>query len=723
MKKTRTVKIYKLFILVIVFLFLAIIAKLCYIVLSPTVDGIDLTAFASSRNTVTQKIVAERGGIYDSLGNPLAVNVNSYTVIAYLEESRTTDITNPQHVIDKQLTAEKLSPIINMSVEDILYLLELDYYQVELGPGGRGISELVKESIEALNLPGIDFIKSVKRYYPNRDFMSYTLGYAKTLEDGTIKGEMGLELEFDKELTGVDGSRTYEGDIYGYKMANAKEEVVEAQNGQDIYLTVDTNIQMFTEQALSKVETASYLEWATISVVDAKTGAILGVASNPSFDPNLKNVVSYYDPFVSYTYEPGSTMKTFSFMSAIDNGLYKGDETYMSGHIYVGEDQTRIDDWNKWGWGEITFDQGYFASSNVAATMLAQRQGGQMLKDFYTRLGYGKETGISLPNEEVGSLPFKYEIEVANASFGQGMTATPVQMIQAFTSIANDGVILKPYIVDKIVDSKTGEVLLQNSRTEVRQVASKETIAKMRELMYGAVNSEERMVAASAYKTDIVTTIGKTGTAQIASPTGGYLTGYTDYVRSFAGLFPYEDPQILVYIAVSKISDQTLISSAIKGLIEDVATYKGIVKTSSSTSLEYSKMASYINKDVTETINDLQKHNVNVIVIGNGNKVIRQYPNQNSILNANDKVFLLTNASDIKYTNIENWSRKDLEVYSKLLNMTFTFNGYGYAFGTNLTDRNVVKGETIEVNLKQKYLEEVKEEIKEQTDNSTNNLT
>lgn len=720
MKKARTVKIYKLFILVIVFLFLAIIAKLCYVVLSPTVDGIDLTAFASNRNTVTQKIVAERGGIYDSLGNPLAVNVNSYTVIAYLDESRTTDMSSPEHVVDKEMTAQKLSPIINMSVEDILYLLNLDYYQVELGPGGRGITELVKESIEALKLPGIDFIKSVKRYYPNRDFMSYTLGYAKTLEDGTIKGEMGLELEFDKELTGVDGKRTYEGDIYGYKMANAKEEVVEAENGKDIYLTIDTNIQMFTEQALSKVETASYLEWATISVVDAKTGAILGVASNPSFDPNLKNVVSYYDPFVSYTYEPGSTMKTFSFMSSIENGLYNGDETYMSGHIYVGEDQTRIDDWNKWGWGEITFDQGYFASSNVAATLLSQRQGGQMLKDFYTRLGYGKETGISLPNEEVGSLPFKYDIEVANASFGQGMTATPVQMVQAFTSIANDGVILKPYVVEKIVDSKTGEIILENKRTEVRQVASKETIAKMKELMYGAVNSEERMVAASAYKTSTVTTIGKTGTAQIASPDGGYLTGYTDYVRSFAGLFPYEDPQILVYIAVSKISNQTLISDAIKGLIEDVATYKGITGNKNSSSLEYSKMPSYINKNTADVVEDLKKHNVDTIIIGSGTKIIKQYPNKNSILNSNDKVFLVTNVSDYKYTNIENWSRSDLEVYSRLLNMTFIYNGYGYATNTNITNRDVVKGETIEVTLKQKYLNEEKEQTEE---NSTNTDT
>ena len=277
MKKTRTVRISKYFLMVVVFLFGLIIFKLSYVVLSPKVDGVDLKAFASNRNTVKEKIVASRGTIYDSLGDVLAVNVNSYTVIAYLEEDRTTDKNNPQHVVDKESTAKALSPIINMTEERILELLNTEnVYQVELGPGGRGITELVKENIEKLNLPGIDFIKSVKRYYPNRNFLSYTLGYAKTMDDGTIVGEMGLEKEFNKDLTGVDGSRTYESDIYGYKIANTNEEIVEAVNGKNIYLTIDTNIQMFTEQAIKTLEGASSLEWATISVVDAKTGAILG---------------------------------------------------------------------------------------------------------------------------------------------------------------------------------------------------------------------------------------------------------------------------------------------------------------------------------------------------------------------------------------------------------------------------------------------------------------
>ncbi len=703
MKKARTVKINRIFILVVVFLFAAIIVKLSFVALSPKVDGINLTEFASNRNTVKETIVAERGAIYDALGNVLAINVNSYTVYAVLSDKWTTDPENPQHVVDKERTAKELSPLINMSEKAILDLLNTeDVYQVELGPGGRGITELLKETIEKLELPGIGFTKSTRRYYPNGDFLSYTLGYAKTNEDGSVSGEMGLELAFDKELTGKNGSREYQSDIYGYKIANTKENVTKAKNGKDIYLTIDTNIQMFAEQAITKMESASYLEWATISVVNAKTGEILGVASNPSFDPNIKEIKSYYDPFVSYTYEPGSTMKTFSFMAAIENNLYNGNEYYNSGYINIGEYTIR--DWNVWGWGRITFDQGFYGSSNVAASLLSQRLGKNKLKDFYTKLGYGKKVGIGLPNEQAGLLDFNYEIEVANASFGQGMTVTPVQMVQALTAIANDGVILKPYIIKKVVDPETGEVVLENKRTEVRKVASTDTINKIHKMLYGVVNSNEVMASGTAYKTSIVTTMGKTGTAQIASPNGGYLTGWTDYVRSFEGLFPYEDPQIIVYVAASKISDQNKISDAVKTLIEDVSTYLGIVDGKVKESYETIKVSSYINKNIKDVQEELKGKNISIVQIGNGDKIIKQYPEKNKNLNINDKLFLLTNDTNLTYTNLNNYSRSDLVEYGKLLGVNFTFNGYGYAKNLNLQNRKVVKGETIEVTLEPKYV-------------------
>lgn len=696
MKKARTVKISKLFVIVVVFLFALIIGKLCYLVLSPKVDGIDLTAFAQNRNEVKETIIAERGTIYDSLGNKLAVNVNSYNIIAILSETR------EDRVLDKEGTAQALSPLINMSEERILALLNQDLYQTELGPGGNGISELLKEQIEGLNLQGIEFVKSVKRYYPNNNLLSYTLGYAKKEEDGSIVGEMGLELSYNEELTGVDGMRTYEGDVNGYKMANTNETVEPAKNGKDIYLTIDTNIQMFTEQAINKLEEASSIEWATISIVNAKTGEILGVASTPNFDPNIKEISSYYDPFISNAYEPGSVMKIFSFMATMENGLYNGEEIYDSSGIKI-EDVT-IKDWNTYGWGNITFNQGFYGSSNVAASILSQRLGGPALKDFYTKLGFGKATKIGLPNEQTGTLNFKYPVEVANASFGQGMSITAVQMVQALTSLANEGTVIKPYIVSKIVDSETGEIVLENKRTEVGRVASEETINTMKDMMLKVLDSSERTASGVRYHTDVVEMIGKTGTAQIASPNGGYLKGSINYVRSFAGLFPYEDPEIIFYIAVSKISDSKLMTIASKELIENVSTYLGIVDSSYKGADTTHKVEYYVNKNVSDVTESLKDSKIKEVIIGNGDKIISQYPKNGTILGANDKLFLVTNGTEIKYANIENWSRSDLVKYSELLGVNFTFNNYGYATNTNLTGKLVNKGETIEINLNPKYI-------------------
>ena len=278
--------------IVVIILFGLIIAKLFYVAVSPTVDGVDLKAFALTRTTAVKKVSASRGTIYDNMGEVLAQDVRSYTVIAYLDSSRTTDPDKPYHVVDKQRTADLLSPIINMSSEDILKLLNRNAYQVELGPGGRGITELVKQEIEALELPGIDFIKSSKRDYPYGDFASYIIGYAKKNDDGDIVGELGIEGKYDSKLKGTDGKIIYQKDAYGYKIAGTPEYEEKAESGVDIYLTLDSNIQMYLENAMAKIEKDG-AEWASITIADAKTGAIVGSSSIPSFNPNILNITNY----------------------------------------------------------------------------------------------------------------------------------------------------------------------------------------------------------------------------------------------------------------------------------------------------------------------------------------------------------------------------------------------------------------------------------------------
>lgn len=711
MNKYRTVRINLAFVIIVFLLFALILFKLFYVCLNKNVDGINLTEFANGRNTKKETIVAGRGTIYDSTGEILAQDVNSYTVIAYLSESRTTDPSRPYHVVDKEYTAAKLAPLINMTKERILNLLNYDAYQVELGPGGRGISELLKEQIEDLELPGIDFIKSVKRYYPNTDFLSYTIGYAKTNEKtNNITGEMGIELEYNDILTGKNGYKEYQQDMYGYKIANTPENVEKSVNGSDVYLTVDTNIQMFAEQAVTTIESVG-VEWATVSVVDAKTGAILAVASSPGFDPNTKEITSYYDPFVSYVYEPGSVMKIFSFLATMENGLYDGKATYPSGTIKV--DDATIKDWNDHGWGTITFNQGFMASSNTAATRLAQKLGRQKLYEFYNKLGFGTPTGITLPNEQNGVINFKYNTEIASASFGQGISVTAIQMIRALTAIANDGTTLEPYIVSKIVDKNTEKITYEGKRTVANKVATKKNVDAIKDLMRGVIDGRETMSTGKSYNVKGLDVIGKTGTAQIASPTGGYLKGTTNYIRSFAGLFPGDDPEVIVYAAVSKIKNSTTLPKAIKTLMEDTGSYLGIHDTSEESEINQITLGSYKNKLAVDVEKTLEDNKINTIIIGDGTRIIDQYPKSGSIVSQNDKVFLLTNGTNFVMPNMIGWSRSDVNIFAGLTNIRFNYTNYGYVISTSKNkNEKITFSDSIDVVLEPKYktLEEAIEE-------------
>ena len=718
MKKTRIIKISKIFIIIVVFIFVCIIFKLTWIGLGNVkVSGKTLTEFATTRDTRKKVITAKRGTIYSKSGEILAKDVNSYTVIAYLDSSRTKDPNRPYHVVDKEKTAEALSPLINMKKERILALLNTKIetcnsdksvctkkspYQVELGPGGRGITELVKDEIEDLELPGIDFIASSKRYYPNGDFLSYAIGYAKKPEgNNTFKGEMGIEQYYNDELTGEDGYIEYQSDLYGYQITSTPAVEKDSISGNDIYLTIDNNVQMFTEQAMSIMEKGAP-EWATLVVANAKTGEILGVASSPGFNNNELNIKSYYDPFVSYAYEPGSTLKIFSFMAAMDNGIYDGKSKYKSGTIQV--DDAKIKDHNNVGWGTITYDEGFMASSNVAATKLALTLGRAKLMDYYNELGFGTKTGMTLPNESNGIVNFRYDTEIASASFGQGVTINASQMIQALTTIANDGMMLKPYIVSKIVNSETGEIILENNRTEVRQVSSKETVEKIKKLMSGVVNGGCRMATGTGYKVKGYDLIGKTGTAQIASSKGGYLIGAKNYVRSFAGMFPEKDPQVIIYAVGGKTSSSKYIKQAVKSLVKDVGTYLNINVKENNTEIKSYKIDSYINKDTSSVVKTLTENNMKVIALGEGKKIINQYPASDTVLNAGNKIILITNDSKIKMPDISGWSRNDVQILASLIGIEVNFNGYGYVKSYSIKKDTIIeKGTSLDVTLETKY--------------------
>lgn len=704
------------FIIFLVFI-LVLFLQYCHLSLFPNIYGINMEEFSLNRNTYETILDSKRGTIYDSEGNILATDISSYTVIAYLDESRTGSSKTLYHVADVEKTAEALSPILNMTVEKLSELMSIDAYQVELGPGGRGITELTKKQIEDLELPGISFIESYKRYYPNGDFASYIVGYAKRkdvevevngekTEKSIIAGELGIEMEYEDILKGINGSLSYQRDKFGYKIPDTPEENNPAVDGSDIYLTLDANIQRIVESYVNVAEEKYEPEWMVMNIMDAKTGDILASSSTPSFDPNILNITNYENPLTSFVYEPGSVMKTFTYMCAMEKGTYQGDAIYPSGSIVIGDDT--VYDWNKVGWGNISYDLGYQLSSNVGISYLVQDYiNKDDLKSCLNKYGFGAETGINLPRELTGTVSFNYPIEVASAGFGQGISITPVQMLRALTMISNEGKMLKPNIISKIVDSN-GEITYERKIEESEQVISQETVKKIRELMYNTVNDTENATG-RGYKVDGLDVIGKTGTAQIYdSSTGSYtMSGGGNKIFSFTGMFPKDDPQIIIFTSIKKPNNGTSASliNTTQPVLESIGKYLGLLHTNANDDVINKYVVdSFISKDTEEVSNMLEEKGLETIILGDGNKIIDQYPKKGYTLLNDDKIFLLTN-NNILMPDLIDYSRIDAIALLELLNVNYELEGYG-----SVSEQSIDVGEAIDDTIilkleKEEYIE------------------
>ncbi len=697
MKKRRTKwKIPNLLFFIFLFFILILYAQYIYLSLSKSVYGINMTSFAANRNTVKKVHVAERGKIFDVNGDTLALNVTSYTLIACLDKKKVDSNKKPMYVVDKEKTARELSSVLDADYNYILERLNSKLYQVQFGSYGRNITELKKKEIETLNLPGISFEKTVNRYYPSGNFASYIIGYAKADDSSNITGMLGVESKFNKQLTGVNGYEKYQQDKFGYKIPDTPEENVEAINGDDIYLTIDSSIQRFVESAIYKVDSEYNPEWTLIEVMDAKTGAILASSSSTSFDPNnIPKDMSYENPLVSYTYEPGSTMKIFTYMCAMEKGIYNGSETYKSGSFQVDEDN-KINDWDKKGWGEISYDTGFEYSSNVAiANIVSKYLSKDELKACFKKYGFSVTTGVELSNEMTGSLNFKYPIEVLAAGYGQGILTTPIQHLQALSIIANDGYMVKPHVIFKIVDGKTGKITKTNTKS-TKRIVSVETVNKIKDLMEKVIS--DSWATGHKYYIEGFDIIGKTGTAQIYEK-GRYLKGATDYISSISMMYPKDNPQIIIYAATKKPSHNQnyALSDSIKDLTKNIAKYYNMF-SENDTVVKTNIMGNYLSKSKSVAINDLSNKNVNVVIIGDGDKIINQYPNKNTKLVSNNKVFLVTNGSNYLMPDITGWSRNDVVRLCSLFSISYKINGNGYVKSQNIAPNKNIEG-ILEVNL------------------------
>ena len=787
----------KRFLIFYLFIMLILLLQFAYITLFRVVNGNNLREIAASRTTVSKELIAARGTIYDNTGNTLATTVTSYTLIAYLSDSRSKDSVKPRHVVDKEMTAQKLSEVLNAPYDYIYERLKDDRYQVEFGSYGSKLTELDKIAIQNLELPGIDFVESTKRFYPNGQFASYIIGYAKeysrinlklkeefdlenlynnyykqysdiriTVSDKKIisvksnrkikatkvgitsfklltgkgkkekivafgiinvskndisnrvdivtQGELGIESKFNELLKGTNGSLTYQRDPSGYKIPDTPEERVEAIDGKDIYLTIDSSIQRFLETAVKKEVKKWKPEWMIMTVMDAKTGEVLGSATSPTFNPNnLKSGMSYQNPLVSYSYEPGSVMKIYTYLCAANKGKYKGNTKFKSGSIDVNG--TIIKDSNDGhGWGTITYDYGFIKSSNVGAINVAKEYlSPSELKACLKSYGFGSKTDIELSGELSGDINYRENIDIdyLTVSFGQGLSTTPIQQLQGLSIIANDGQMVKPHIIKKIVDKKTGEVT--ETKTEITdRIVSKDAAQKIKKLMYNNVQNDEG--TGKWYYIKDYDIIGKTGTAQIYE-NGKYLSN--KYIISFAGMFPYKNPEIIIYVAIKKPKTfyHDAISPYTSEVIANIAKYKNMyskIEEKKSGTKKYT-VASFTNESTIIIQNKLKNLKLNVITIGDGDKIINQYPKEGSSVITGDKVYLVTNGNNIIMPDMTGWALSDVSRFASLSNINYSSSGNGFVINQSIKSGESINNNSFEVVLKNKNYKKEKKNANE----------
>lgn len=671
-------------------LFFLLFWRFFYIQSSGEMHGYNLQAEAANKYARETVLSANRGRILDRYENVIAEDTMSYRLVAIVRESATENPKKPRHVVDARETARVLAQYINWDEEKIYEQLtsKKDRYQVEFGAAGRSLSHEVKEAIEEHKLPGIVFVNDKKRYYPNGSFASHLIGYAvkEEQEDGSFKtvGRMGLESIYDKELTGQDGKVAYDSDVFGYLLPSTEKMVEPAKDGSDIYLTLDKTIQNFLEDAMKRVEEEYNPESMTAVVADPKTGEILAMSQRPTFDPDTREGLesSWLNAVVEDVIEPGSTMKTFTLAAAIDSGNWHPNAKYQSGKYKIYDRIIRDANEGR-GWGEITYLEGIQHSSNTAMAYQLKIMGSETFIEYLDRFGFGEKTGINLPNEATGTILKKNPVDLVTTAFGQGSTVTPLQLIQGMTAIANDGKMMQPYVIDKIVDPNTGKILLDEEPKVKGEPVTADTAKQVREILASTVTAEAG--TAKRYQIDGYEVAGKTGTAQIPKESGsGYYWGDHQYIYSFLGMVPVDDPQLIMYVAVKKpnmsdtISGSEPVSEVFNSVMENSLKYLN-VNPNNTAEVEVEKVGELVGGQAESVQVELTNDGFTPIVIGQGGTITEQYPKKGTPLSKGSIVFLKTDGT-VTLPSFTGWSLRNMLVYKTMSGLPLEIVGEGYVY-------------------------------------------
>lgn len=610
-----------------------IICKVFYI---QVIDYNKLNKLANALWSRNLPIEANRGKILTSDNKVIADNLTTTSLILI-----------PNQIKNKETVAKTLSEILNVSYEEMYKHVSKKTSIERVHPEGRRLSYATADKINSYKYEGVYLVKESKRYYPYGTMLSHVLGYVGIDNQGLS----GLELQYDNYLTGEYGAIKYYADAKGNKL-NMQEVYVKPQDGIDIELTINYDIQASIERELDNVVTKYNPDHALALAMNPNTGEILGMSSRPNFDPN--NYQKYTIEEINrnlpiwMTYEPGSTFKIITLATSIEEkkvDIFK-DTFYDGGSVNV--EGARIRCWKHGGHGHQTFLEVVENSCNPGFVELGQRLGKETLFSYIDRFGFGKKTGVDLNGEANGilfSLNRVGPVELATTAFGQGVSVTPIQQVTAVSAIINGGTLYKPHIVKRYIEPETGEIIKEVKPTVVKtNVISPETSKTVRFALESVVsNGTGRPAYLDGYRVG-----GKTGTAQKVK-NGVYMVG--NYIVSFIGFLPADNPQVVVYVAIDYPKGVTQYGGTVAGpiaknILEDSAIALNVQKSKDGMEKEYQwydlkyyEVPNVIGLDKKEANNLLK--NFQIEYTGSGNKVISQSPESGERILEQSKVRIL----------------------------------------------------------------------------------
>ncbi|WP_353049131.1 penicillin-binding protein [Exiguobacterium sp. s56] len=689
-------------------LFLFFVGWFFYLSVFQTYKGENMLAFAEEeRWKAVSTLKAERGEIYDRFGQPIAINIPSYRIVAVLK-------LGGERVEEKTLmpeefaeAAKQLATVIPMAEADILKRLEQnkDRGQIEFGVPGRDLTVDQKEEIEAFEIPGVTFVEEPKRYYPNKVFASSVVGYAQKIDqNGRIElvGELGIEKSLNDVLSESYGLYRFEKDLAGRQIVSSDEQLkIDPEDGADVQLTLDHRIQQLLDTKMEELYQEYKPKNATAIIMDPKTGEIIALSDRPSFDPNTREISSYSNFSVSSRFEPGSTMKIFTLAAAINEGVYNPNELYKSGSYKYGK--TVFNDYNITGWGTIPMVEGVWHSSNVAFSILAnERLGLSRYEDYFNAFKFDQRTGVDLPGEVNSQFDFESPLNVLITAWGQSTAVTPMQILQATSAIATDGTMKQPHVIKKVVNRETGETIRTTNPKIVGQPITAEAAKQTREALDGVVNSD--VGTGQLYALDNYRVVGKTGTAQIAE-NGKYLSG--QYIHSFVGMAPEDDPELVMYIAVdrpngdSSTTGPRIMAPLFKDVMDVALRYRSVEPDKQAKSIDASTKttASFVDQGRDDAVKEAKAAAFTPVALGNGETVTAQSPVEGQPYVVGERLLLKTEDSFTMPT-LKGWSLRDVKRLATLYQLNLEIDGTGFVTSQSIGKGKPVKtGATLKVRL------------------------